>query len=62
MFKIAICDDEDILINELKENLERYAAETGSELCFFTYHDGSELLDKYNSEYDLIFMDIKMEQ
>ena len=62
MFKIAICDDEDILINELKENLERYAAETGNEFCFFVYHDGSELLEKYNSEYDLIFMDIKMEQ
>lgn len=62
MFKIAICDDEDTLINELKENLKRYEADTGRELCIFVYHDGSELLQKYNAEYDLIFLDIKMEQ
>ncbi|MCI8514654.1 MAG: response regulator transcription factor [Lachnospiraceae bacterium] len=62
MFKIAICDDEDVLINELKENLRKYAVETGKEFCFFIYHDGSELLKRYNSEYDLIFMDIKMER
>lgn len=62
MFKIAICDDEDILIHELKGSLERYASETGREFCLFVYHDGSELLEKYNSEYDLIFMDIKMER
>ncbi len=62
VFKIAICDDEDTLIQELKENLTKYAAETGQEFCFFVYHDGSELLQKYNAEYDLIFLDIKMEQ
>lgn len=62
MFKIAICDDEDTLIQELKAQLTRYASEKELEFCFFSYHDGSELLEKYNSEYDLIFMDIKMEQ
>ena len=62
MYKIAICEDEDLFIGELRENLERYAAETGREFCFFVYHDGSELLGKYNSGYDLIFMDIRMEQ
>lgn len=62
MFKIAICDDEDILISELTVNLKRYSAETGKEFCFFIYHDGSELLEQYNAEYDLIFLDIKMEQ
>ncbi len=61
MFNIAICDDEDVLINELKYYLKRYADETGREFCFFVYHDGIELLAKYNSDYDLIFMDIKME-
>lgn len=62
MFKIAICDDEDILIEVLKENLERYGAETGRELCIFSYHDGSELLQNYQPDFDLIFMDIKMEK
>lgn len=62
MFKIAICDDEAAFADELKGHLEKYAVETGREFCFFVYHDGRELLDQYNSEYDLIFMDIKMEQ
>lgn len=62
VIKIAICDDEDSLIRELKMYLERYASETCMEFCFFIYHDGSELIEKYNAEYDLIFMDIKMKQ
>lgn len=62
MFNIAICDDEETLIDELKENLIKYAAETNKEFCFFIYHDGSELLQEYRSDYDLIFMDIKMEK
>ncbi len=62
MFRIVICDDEDTLIGELQGKLEQYAAETGREFCFFIYHDGSELLREYKPEYDLIFMDIKMEQ
>lgn len=41
MFNIAICDDEETLIDELKENLIKYAAETNKEFCFFIYHDGS---------------------
>ena len=54
MFNIAICDDEETLIDELKENLIKYAAETNKEFCFFIYHDGSELLKEYRSDYDLI--------
>ena len=59
MFNIAICDDEETLIDELKENLIKYAAETNKEFCFFIYHDGSELLKEYRSDYDLIFMEYK---
>lgn len=62
MFNIAIWDDEKALISELKDNLKKYASETGKEFCFFVYHDGSELLQEYRSDYDLIFMDIKMEK
>ncbi len=62
MYKIAICDDEDALIEELRHALERYAAETGKEFGYFTWHDGEELLRAYQPDYDLIFMDIKMEK
>ena len=54
MFNIAIWDDEKALISELKDNLKKYASETGKEFCFFVYHDGSELLQEYRSDYDLI--------
>lgn len=62
MFKIAICDDEDILTETLKKDLTKYASQTGRQFCFFIYHDGRELLENYNYQYDLIFLDIKMEQ
>lgn len=61
MFKIAICDDEDAFIRELKEKLQQYAAETEKEFCYVEYHDGSELLQNYQTDLDLIFLDIKME-
>ena len=49
VYNIVICDDEETLIDELKENLIKYAAETNKEFCFFIYHDGSELLQEYRS-------------
>lgn len=62
MFKIAICDDEQALIDTLKTNLEQYSRQTGIEFCFFEFHDGTELLENYQPDFDLIFMDIKMEK
>lgn len=62
MFNIVICDDEIALIKDLKELLNRYAADTGREFCFFEFHDGIELIENYQPDFDLIFMDIKMEK
>ena len=62
VYKIAICDDEAVFVEELKGYLQQYAAQTGREFCYFVYYDGSELLARYDTEYDLIFMDIKMER
>ena len=50
------------LIVELKELLSRYAADTGREFHFFEFNDGTELLENYQPDFDLIFMDIKMEK
>ena len=61
MVRIAICDDEETLILDLKEQLDRYGRETGRELCLLEYHDGSELLAHYQPDLDLIFMDIRMD-
>ena len=62
MYQIAICDDDQSFIQDLKINLERYAVDTGREFCFFEFHDGTELLENYQPDFDLIFMDIKMEK
>lgn len=62
MYHIAICDDEPTLLSELKGYLNRYARETGKEFSIFEYHDGLELLANYQPDFDLIFMDIKMEK
>ena len=62
MYQIVICDDDQSFIQDLKINLERYAADTGREFCFFEFHDGIELIENYQPDFDLIFMDIKMEK
>ncbi len=62
MYKIAICDDEQALIDELKKSLKKYADETDKTFCFFEFHDGTELLANYQPDFDLLFMDIRMEK
>ncbi len=60
MYHIALCDDENILIEELKKYLQRYADESKTEFIYHIFHDGSDLLSGYNPNFDLIFLDIKM--
>lgn len=62
MFSIVICDDEQPFIDQLKSLLERYEKETGNTFAYHIFRDGSELIVDYRSEYDLIFMDIRMEK
>lgn len=62
VYKIAICDDEKALIDELKKSLKKYADETDKTFCFFEFHDGTELLANYQPDFDLLFMDIRMEK
>lgn len=60
MLHIAICDDEQSLVNNLTDLLEQYAAETSVEIKVTPYYDGMELIDKYDPTIDLIFLDIRM--
>lgn len=60
MYHIVLCDDENILIEELKEYLQHYAYESKIEFTYHIFHDGSELISGYNPDFDLIFLDIKM--
>ncbi len=60
MIHIAICDDEKDFVAYLNELLNQYAAETGQEIKVTAYYDGIELIEKYDTTIDLIFLDIQM--
>lgn len=60
MIHIAICDDERDFVAHLKGLLQQYAAETGEEIKITPYYDGMELVERYDTTIDLIFLDIQM--
>ena len=60
MIHIAICDDERDFVAHLTGLLDRYADETGEELKVTVYYDGMELIERYDTTIDLIFLDIQM--
>lgn len=60
MIHIAICDDEKDFVASLHGLLMRYAEESGEELKVTPYYDGMELIEKYDTTIDLIFLDIQM--
>lgn len=60
MIHIAICDDEKDFVAYMTGLLKQYATETGQEIKVTVYYDGMELIEKYDTTIDLIFLDIQM--
>ncbi len=60
MIHIAICDDEKEFVAHLTGLLEQFSAETGEEIKISPYYDGLDLVEKYDTSIDLIFLDIQM--
>lgn len=60
MIHIAICDDEKDFVVYLTSLLNQYAAEAGEKIKITAYYDGMELIEKYDTTIDLIFLDIQM--
>lgn len=60
MLHIAICDDEKDFVTYLTELVYQYAAETGEEIKVSAFYDGIELIERYDTTIDLIFLDIQM--
>ena len=59
MINIAICDDEPSMVNELEIRTKKFFAETETDISKF--YDGTSLLKSCNTmDYDIIFLDIKM--
>ncbi|MCM1155838.1 MAG: LytTR family DNA-binding domain-containing protein [Ruminococcus flavefaciens] len=64
MFKIAICDDENLFSEELKELLSAYMMEKGIVFEIDTYSSGEALIELGIKvvQYTAIFLDINMEK
>ena len=60
MIHIAICDDEHQFVDSLTEQIRQYALENSEEIKITTYYDGLELVEKYDTTTDLVFLDIQM--
>lgn len=60
MLHIAICDDETDFVTHLTTLIQQYSVETGEEIKTTAYYDGMELIERYDTSIDLIFLDIQM--
>ena len=63
MLSIAICDDEKQICSYMENRTQKYLASNDMEANVSVFYDGTDLLDvckKNPSEFDIIFLDIKM--
>ena len=58
--RIAICDDEKIFRNQLKEALDRYSDERKVDVFYTEFSNGHDLIANKN-EFDIIILDYQME-
>lgn len=57
---IAICEDEKEFAKRLSEGIQRFFSEKETEVCFYFYEKGEELLNQQNNAPDIIFLDINL--
>lgn len=62
MLRIAIVEDEDGFAKELEGYLERFGRENDETILTFRFRDGGEIAACDTQEFDIILMDIQMEQ
>ncbi len=60
MINIAIVEDEQQYAMQLKEYMERYSSETGERFSLTFYEDGEDIIENFQSQFDIILMDIQM--
>ena len=60
MIRIAIVEDEEIFARQLRGFLERYQQERGENVKITLFADGDQIVERYQGEYDIIFMDVQM--
>lgn len=57
MYKIAVCDDEQLFLNSLSKQLEKYQY-----CCQFDFYTDPLILQKQIQNYDVVFLDYEMPQ
>lgn len=62
MIRIAIVEDEPACAKRLQEYIDRYGKARGLEFSSTCFSDGIELAEQYTSKWDILFLDIQMEQ
>lgn len=60
MLRIAVVDDEREFQGQMKEYLSRYEREENESVSVTVFADGMDVTEKYQGNWDIIFMDIKM--
>ncbi len=61
MIRIAIVEDEADFARQMEDYAARYQRERGESLSVTVYTDGTELVEQYNGDCDIIFMDVQMQ-
>jgi DNA-binding LytR/AlgR family response regulator len=60
MLNIAVCDDEKLFSDMLTEKISAILSAYNEDVCFTSFTDSEQLLEK-NEEFDLILLDIMLE-
>lgn len=60
MLKIAIVEDEAESIEQIQNYMEEYRKEHWKEIQVTAFVDGSQIMENYKADYDIIFLDIEM--
>ena len=61
MIHIAIVEDDEKFINQLKEYILQYQNDRKKEVKITVFRDGEDIIEDYRCQYDIILMDIQMD-
>lgn len=62
IYRIAICDDEQQIRKLLEKKILDYAMQNDMDYRIQVYENGKELIDRFDEQTDILFLDIEMPQ
>lgn len=62
VYRIAICDDEQQIRKLLEKKILDYAMQNDMDYRIQVYENGKELIDRFDEQTDILFLDIEMPQ